>query len=170
MTKAIFFRVVISVVVGLILALVFNELTFRFLRTEAARGPQVIELVIPPGTADLVARGEDNLSIPADMTFVVGDTLVVRNQDDVNHQLGPLYIPAGSSASLTFDAVQNYAYACSFQTGRYLGLDVREPLTPGTRLLGTLFAGLPLGALLALYSLVAWPIKKEGAKSAGLAR
>jgi hypothetical protein len=160
MTRAVVLRIAISILAGLALALVFNELTFRFLRTEEARGPQVIELVIPPGTAELVARGEDSPSIPADMLFVVGDTLVVRNNDDINHQLGPLFIPAGSSASLTFDTVQDYAYACSFQTGRYLGLDVREPLTIETRILGTLFAGLPLGALLALYSLVAWPTKK----------
>ncbi len=155
-------RVVISVLLGLLLALAFNELTYRFLRSEERRAPQTVELVIPPGTAERVARGEDSLSLPDDMTFVVGDTLVVRNQDSVNHQLGPMFIPAGSSASLTFDTVQNYTYACSFQTGRYLGLDVREPLTLGTRLLGAVFAGLPLGALLALYSLIAWPMKKKG--------
>lgn len=161
MGKAIVFRVATSVILGLTLALAFNELTYRFLRTEEVRAPQVIELVIPPGTAERVARGEETPAIPADMTFVVGDTLVVRNKDDINHQLGPLYIPAGSTASLSFDTVQNYAYVCSFQTGRYLGLDVREPLTLGTRLLGAFFAGLPLGALLALYSLIAWPIKKK---------
>jgi len=159
-------RIAISILLGLALALAFNELTYRFLRSDERRTPQVIELVIPLGTAERVARGEDSLSLPADIAFVVGDTLVVRNEDSVTHQLGPVFIPAGSSASLTFDKVQNYAYACSFQTERYLDLNVREPLTFETRLLGAVFAGLPLGALLALYSLVAWPIeKKRHAKS-----
>ena len=38
------------------------------------------------------------------MSFVVGDTLVVKNEDSVEHQLGPLWIPAGSSASMPLNA------------------------------------------------------------------
>lgn len=153
-------RIAISIALGLILALIFNELSFQFLRSGETRSPQVIEFVIPPGTAERVAQGEDSLALPTTMTFVVGDVLLVRNDDSVSHQLGPIFIPAGSSASLTFDTVQSYAYVCSFQTERYLDLDVRQPLTLGTRLLGTLFAGLPLGALLALYSMLVWPLKR----------
>lgn len=147
-----------SITLGLLLALVFNELSFQFLRSDETRSPQVIELVIPPGTAEQVAQGNDSLLLPTTMTFVVGDVLLVHNNDRVNHQLGPMFIPAGSSASLTFDTIQHYAYVCSFQTERYLGLDVRQPLTLGIRLLGTLFAGLPLGALIAIYSLGARPL------------
>jgi len=95
------------------------------------------------------------------MKFVVGDTLVVRNEDITTHQLGPLVVPPGSSASLVLDQEQNYAFQCSFQPTKYLGLDVQEPLTITTRLTGVLFGGLPMGALMAVYSLVAWPIKKE---------
>ena len=94
------------------------------------------------------------------MTFVVGDTLLVKNDDAVDHQLGPLWIPAGSSASLALDAVQSYAYACSFQPAKVFGLDVREALTLGTRINGILYSGLPLGGLMALYSLIL-PVKKK---------
>jgi hypothetical protein len=85
------------------------------------------------------------------MVLVVGDTLVVQNQDSTAHQLGPLWVPAGSSASLSFDRAEKSAYSCSFVPGKYLGLDVNEPITISTRIIGILSAGVPLGFLLALY-------------------
>ena len=97
------------------------------------------------------------------MTFVVGDTLVVVNQDSVDHQLGPLWIPPGTSASLNLDTEQNYAFQCSFQPTKVFGLDVHEPVTPLTRLTGILFGGLPLGALLSVYSVL---LVKEDKKQA----
>jgi hypothetical protein len=152
-------RILFSLLIGLAIGVLINEVTFLFLR-ETARPPQVIELVIPDGTAEGIARGEASPAIPDSMTFVVGDTLLVRNDDTADHELGPLWIPAGSSASLPLDAVQSYAYSCSFQPGNYFGLDVREPLTAGTRLYGILYSGIPLGGLIALYSLV-MPSKKK---------
>lgn len=152
-------RILVSLLIGLVFGTAINEITFMFLR-ETARPPKVIELVIPKGTAERVARGETPPTIPDSMKFVVGDTLLVKNEDIANHELGPLWIPAGSSASLSLDSVQSYAYACSFQPGKYFGLDVHEPLTLGTRLYGISYSGIPLGVLLALYSIII-PVKKN---------
>jgi hypothetical protein len=145
--------------IGLLFGVALNEITFLFLR-ETARAPKVIELVIPEGTYEKIARGEAPPTIPDSMTFVVGDTLLVKNNDTANHELGPLWIPAGSSASLPLDAVESYAYSCSFQPGQYFGLDVHEALTTWTRVYGILFSGIPLGMMIALYSLVV-PAKKK---------
>ena len=152
-------RILVSLLIGLVMGAAISELSFIFLR-ETTRPPQVIELVIPEGTAERVARGESPPTIPDSMTFVVGDTLLVKNDDLADHELGPLWIPAGSSATLSLDAVQSYAYACSFQPGKYFGLDVREALTLGTRLSGILYSGLPLGGLIALYALI-MPVKNK---------
>jgi hypothetical protein len=157
--KTIVIRIITSILIGLLLGAALSEITFMFLR-ETARAPKVIELVIPNGTAAKVARGESPPTIPDSMTLVVGDTLLVKNNDSVNHELGPLWIPAGSSARLSLDAAESYAYSCSFQPGQYFGLDVREALTIGTRIYGILFAGLPLGVLIALYTLI-MPAKKK---------
>lgn len=146
-------RVLISLAIGLVIGAAVSEIPFIFLR-ETARPPQVIEILIPNGTAERVARGEVPPTIPTSMIFVTGDTLVVKNEDISDHQLGPLWIPAGTSASLSLNIVESYAYTCSFQPTKYIDLDVREPLTIGTRIYGILFAGLPLGGLLALYSIV----------------
>ena len=125
------------------------------------RPPQHVTLVIPPGTAQEVARGKQPPSIPANMVFVVGDTLVVKNEDSVEHVLGPLFIPPGSSASLPLNVSQKYAFQCSFIPTKVFGIDVTEALDIGTRLSAILFGGLPMGMLLAVFSFVLWPVKKK---------
>jgi hypothetical protein len=95
------------------------------------------------------------------MSFVVGDTLVVKNEDVSDHKLGPLWIPANSSAQLSLDEEQSFAFECSFQPGKYLGLEVNLPVTAATRIYGMLYVGAPLAILLALYSLVLPEKKKE---------
>lgn len=145
---------------GLAFGAAISEATYFFLRGGETRTPDLIEIVIPAGTAEKVRNGQAEPSLPTGMTFVVGDTLVVKNQDSVTHQLGPLFIPPGTSASLRLNATEKYAASCSFQPGRYFGLDVRAPLTLETRLVGILQAGVPLGFLLVLYGVFALPYKK----------
>src|SRR5688572_8386284 len=142
-------RILISLLVGLLLGVAIGEIPFIFLR-ETARPPQEIVLTIPAGTAEQISRGEQPPSIPENLIFVVGDTLVVKNEDAVDHKLGPLWIPANSSARLSLDEKENLAFKCTFQPGNYLGLDVREPLTFSTRLYGIFFAGLPMSIMIAL--------------------
>jgi hypothetical protein len=156
-------RIIVSMLIGLLIGVVINEISFLFLR-ETARPPKVIELVIPEGTSDKVARGETSPSIPASMTFVVGDTLMVKNEDTTSHQLGPLWIPAKASASMSLDVADSYAYSCSFEPSQYFGMDVHEALTLGTRVYGILYSGLPLGMIIAVYS-VLMPGKKKDSKS-----
>ena len=153
-------RIVISMLLGILLAAITTEVAYQVLKREN-REPRPIELVIPVGTAEGIANGEVPPSIPEDMNFVVGDTLVVVNQDEVDHQLGPLWIPAGASASLNLDTEQNYILECSFQPTKAFGIDVLQPVTLGTRITGILFAGFPLGALFAVYSIL---IGKESKK------
>ena len=154
-------RVAISMLVGLLLGVVISEGSFYFLDTGETRPPRTIQLVIPAGTADRVARGETNPALPSSMLFVVGDILVVNNQDSVVHQLGPLFIPPSTSASMNLNTEQSYAFACSFQPSKYLGLSVQPPLTFTTRLVGVLEAGLPIGILIALYSVLAVGPKRQ---------
>lgn len=143
-------RIAISMALGIFLAAIITEAGYHFLKREN-RAPQRVQLIIPAGAADSVAKGQEPPSIPADMTFVVGDTLVVVNKDSVDHQLGPLWIPSGTSASLNLDTEQNYAFQCSFQPTKVFGIDVKEPVTISTRVVGILFAGIPFGVLLSVY-------------------
>jgi hypothetical protein len=152
-------RLIFSLVIGLLIGVAVSEIPFIFLR-ETARPPKEIVLTIPAGTAEQVARGERPPSIPEDMIFVVGDTFIVKNDDVVDHKLGPLWIPAHSSAVLPLGQEENLAYECTFQPNKYFGIDVYESLTAATRIYGILFAGLPMVVLIALYSIIL-PVKKN---------
>jgi len=144
---------------GILVAIFINEFTFIFLKSEAGRAPKVIELKISSGTAARISKGEVSSTIPENMVFVVGDTLIVNNEDVVDHKLGSLFIPSGTSASLTLNDANNFTYDCSFQPSRVFGINVQEPVTAVTRIYGILIAGIPLGMMFAMYSIVIWPIK-----------
>jgi hypothetical protein len=152
-------RLLFSLMIGLLIGAVISEVPFLFLQ-ETARPPREILLTIPAGAAEQVGRGEQPPSIPENMIFVVGDILVVENKDKVDHKLGPLWIPAKSSARLSLDREESLAFECSFQADNYLGLDVHQSLTLSTRLYGAWYVGLPMAILIALYSLVV-PVKKK---------
>lgn len=154
-----FRKILVSMLIGLAIGVAVGEIPFIFQR-ETARPPKTVTITIPLGTAEHVALGEKPPTIPENMIFVVGDVLVVENNDSADHKLGPLWIPAHTSAQLALGQKENLAYECSFQPGKYFGLDVRDPLTMGTRIYGILYAGIPLGILIALYSF-AFPSKKK---------
>lgn len=157
------YRLVLTFTIGVLFAWVMSEGAFVLLKDSSDHQPQRVELVIPAGTAERVAAGEAEPSIPADMTFVVGDVLVVKNDDVVSHQLGPVWVPSGKTASLTMDQANSYSYACSFEPSQYLGLYVRSRVTMETRMIAIMFAGPPMGVLITLYSLVIWPIRPKSA-------
>ena len=99
------------------------------------------------------------------MRFVVGDTLRVINQDDENHQLGPLWIPAESSASLKLETAENLIFECTFQADNNFGVTVMEPVTWRTRVSRIFFAGFPLGMMFAVYGgLIGEKKKKDNEK------
>ena len=146
-----FIYVLASLLAGILIAAMLTELSYRLQVRSQDREGKRLTLVIPLGTAVLVQNGEPSPSIPADMVLVVGDELQVVNEDVEDHQLGPLFIPKGTTASIYFSRPDNLAYACTFTPEKYFGLEVKEPLTLFTRLTGILSAGIPLGTLLALY-------------------
>ena len=154
-----FRKILVSMLIGLLIGVAVGEIPFIFQR-ETARQPKTVTITIPLGTAERVALGEQPPTISENMVFVVGDVLVVENNDSADHKLGPLWIPAHTSAQLALSQKENLAYECSFQPGKYFGLDVREPLTMSTRIYGIFYAGIPLGILIVLYSF-AFPTKKK---------
>jgi hypothetical protein len=157
--------IALSLAVGIILAMIMTEASYRFQTRSQDREGRLLTLVIPKGTSDLIEAGGASPEIPGDMTFVVGDVLIVENQDAVDHQLGPLFIPKGASAKLAFAKSENLAYACTFTPEKYLGLEIKQPLTIATRVTGIFSAGIPLGMLIALY--VVFAIRPGLQKEAG---
>ncbi|MDH3944720.1 MAG: hypothetical protein OEV06_11555 [Anaerolineae bacterium] len=146
--------VISTLVIGLI-----NEAVFITLNEEWDRDSQIVELVIPAGTAEKVARGEEQPSIPNELSFILGDELVVINEDEVAHELGPVLVLPGGRGSLVLDDSDEFTYSCSFRPNNYLGISVRPPTNFLTRLEGVFFAVPATVAVAFLYSLLLRPIK-----------
>jgi hypothetical protein len=146
-------------VIGVLAAGIISEFTFRIQGNTYSRDPQTIELVIPAGTSENVTQGK-NL-FPASQDFVVGDTLLVKNEDSVTQTLGPLVIPPGSSASMKLNQAGNTSYTCSFQPSKQYGITVQQAITFSMRIQASLLAGLPLGMLVGVYSLIVKPVKPK---------
>jgi hypothetical protein len=155
--KDIILRMLFFLGFGVLAAAIISEVAYRLQGDTGLRDPQTIILVIPPGTAEKVAQGQS--VIPAGQIFVVGDILQVKNEDSITQTLGPLVIPSGSSAKMKLDQAGSLSYTCSFQPTKYYGIEVQQSLTLWMRLEASLLAGLPLGLLLGVYSLVVKPLK-----------
>lgn len=152
--KNFFLRAAIGFVIGMIFGYVVSEVTYNMTpnKQDASRQPQTIQLVIPYGTADQVAEGIGNRSLPTNMDLVQGDVLIVKNEDKVAHQVGPLFIPPSTSSALSLDNVNDLSYACSFVPTKKLGINVKSRVDSGLRFEGVLMIGLPTGMMLAVYS------------------
>jgi hypothetical protein len=153
-----FLRLGITLIVSFMIVVIISEVGIRLQRENTARAPQTIELVIPDGTAASLSSGQVPDGIPSEMGFVRGDILLVRNLDRVAHTLGPLLIPADTTAQMPLNEAENLAVACSFTPSKYLGIDVRTPTTFSTRLTAFSFALPPTTVMLFIYSLVAFPL------------
>ena len=157
--EAFFRRAFLLLSLSAVLVLLVSEAAYWLNREETSRSPQIIELAIPAGAADRVAAGEEAPGIPEEMVFVNGDTLLVKNEDRVNHELGPLYIPAGQTASLFLGEANNFTYSCSFRPSQYLNLTVREAVTWKSRLGALWYGTMPTWMFLLVYSFVVRPLK-----------
>lgn len=154
-------RFLLSVLGAFIFVGLVNEGAHLLLKEKTDRPPEIVEVSIPAGTAERISAGEADPTIPSELIFVIGDTLLVTNEDDVPHELGPLWIPAGSSASLVMENANKYTLGCTFQPSRYLDFDVRSRTTATSRLQAFGLATPPTAMFFFLYSLLVFPLKSD---------
>lgn len=152
------YRFSLTILVAILFVGLINEAAHLLQKENTDRPPKKVELVIPAGTADRVALGEVQPSIPPELTFVIGDSLEVHNHDSVPHELGPLFIPPGTSASLLMEDANKYTLGCTFQPSRYLDFNVRPHTTLTSRLQAFALATPPTTMFLFVYSLLVFPI------------
>lgn len=78
---------------------------------------EVVEIVVPAGTADRLARGEDVAIMPAELQLSVGDVLRIRNDDDTDQSVGPWQVAAGTSFEMHFGQPGRYQGSCPLAEG-----------------------------------------------------
>ncbi len=154
-------RLLLVLGLSVVFVALINEGFYLLQKDKHDRAPRTLQLVIPDGTAQLVVNGESSPTIPEEMVFVVGDVLEVINEDSADHQLGPIWVPPGSTGRLVLEDANKYSYSCSFAPSRYLGVDVREPTTLKTRLTAMSLAAPPMAIFLFIYSVLVFPIKSN---------
>jgi hypothetical protein len=135
--------IVISVVVMWVLSSVA-----LLIYTAGTRGSTDRELVIPRGTSELIASGLNPLDIPKEWDFISGDTLLLRNEDDVHHWIGQWFVDAGDTTIVELQPVYAGVLVCSVHPSGQIdirvepgGYDWKLPLFPA------LLLGVPLGLM-----------------------
>ena len=151
-------RFLVLLLVSIVAVLMFSEGFYRLIHTDSERAPKTVEITIPAGTAERIAAGESGPDL-SKMVFVVGDTLLVHNLDSVSHELGPIWLPPGTSGSLALGEANDFIYNCSFQPTQFLGLTVRAATTWTARLSALWYGVPPILMFLMVYSFVLFPLK-----------
>lgn len=98
---------------------------------------RALTFVIPPGTALRLKAGEPLSVLPSPIHLTVGvrDTLVLTNDDDVIHQLGPVILGPRQTYRIPFRKPGRFQYACSLHATGSLTLVIDpEPTAGFTRL------------------------------------
>ena len=156
-----FVRLIITLLISLVAMVIVIEGAYLIQREDTDRAPKTVQIVIPAGTAQKVATGESVDLLPDNSTFVLGDVLEVVNQDSVDHQLGPIWVPPGSVGRIVLEEANKFSYSCSFAPSRYLGLDVKKPTTLLTRMTGLSISVPTTAAFLFIYSLALFPMNPK---------
>ncbi|MEZ5322183.1 MAG: hypothetical protein R2698_08945 [Microthrixaceae bacterium] len=77
------------------------------------RSARTTRIVIPVGTKAAVDRGEAVAIFSSVMRFKVGDRLIIRNDDEVTHVVGPYTVRAGERIDVRFRRKAIYPGPCS---------------------------------------------------------
>lgn len=95
--------------------------------------PGELVYVVPPGTSARIKAGERLSVLPATVRLTLGvqDVLVVRNEDDATHQLGPILLAPRQTYRIPFRRVMKYQYACTLHSGGQLVIVVENTPAPG---------------------------------------
>jgi hypothetical protein len=88
--------------------------------------PEGVEhsIVIPAGTAQRLAAGEDVELIPTELRYRLRDQLIVINQDVVGHQVGPFIVEPGERLEQRFSEVATLQGFCSLHAAGSITIDI----------------------------------------------
>jgi hypothetical protein len=107
---------------------------------------RIVEVEIPLGTAERVARGEVVETLPRDLLLRRGDTLVLANFDDQPHRIGAIWAEPGRSTRTIVDSsLQNSGSVfCTFHPGGAIGVSPQSRPSVAHTALPTLMIFFPL--------------------------
>jgi hypothetical protein len=84
-------------------------------------------VVIPAGTAERLAAGEDVALLPDDLQFRLRDRLVVVNDDRSSRQVGPFVVAPGQRLEKRFSEAATLDGFCSLHATGRITIEITEP-------------------------------------------
>ena len=84
-------------------------------------------VVIPAGTAERLAAGEDVALLPDDLRFRLRDRLVVVNDDLSSHQVGPFVVAPGQRLEKRFSEAATLDGFCSLHATGRITIEITKP-------------------------------------------
>jgi hypothetical protein len=103
---------IVLIAISVVALVVAGVLIVRLVSPEEASG-RVVTYVVPSGTADKVAQGEKIEIMPQEVRLEVGDSLVIRNDDDTTALVGPYVVKSGTTLTQKFQRPQYLVGECS---------------------------------------------------------
>ncbi len=94
--------------------------------------------MIPPGTAARLKAGEPFNVLPSPIHLTVGvrDVLVLTNDDEAVHQVGPIVLGSRQTYRIPFRRPGRFQYACSLHASGTLNLVIAPEPGAGLGRLG----------------------------------
>jgi plastocyanin len=86
---------------------------------------RVHEYVVPAGTQERIDAGEEVSLFPEHLEVRVGDRLVIDNQDDNTHQVGPYVVGAGQRIEQAFSVPGTIEGFCTLHPSGQVSIIVR---------------------------------------------
>ena len=85
-----------------------------------------VDYLIPLGTADRIAAGEEVEIVPQELVMKVGESIRIVNDDEVGHVVGVFYVGAGETLTQRFDSPGELSGECSVHPSGSFTLRVVE--------------------------------------------
>ncbi len=85
-------------------------------------------IVIPAGTGDRIAAGEDPDIVPLEIRLTIGekDTLVIENRDTVGHTIGDFWVGTGETLRQKFHTPGVYLGLCTVHPAQQIQIIVSD--------------------------------------------
>lgn len=90
------------------------------------RKPETVELTIPAGTNKRVNAGMLVDVMPARLEMRVGDTLLIRNEDEFDRSIGPYFVKAGAELRFTYGKAGEFEGFCPVSVGQHYQIVITE--------------------------------------------
>ena len=85
-------------------------------------------IVIPAGTGDRIAAGENPAIVPPEIHLTLGekDTLVIENRDTVGHTIGDFWVGTGETVRQKFQTPGVYLGLCTVHPAQQIQIIVSD--------------------------------------------